>query len=361
MEGSGSGLWRAYHLYHHQDPEQVVRRFVTPVVRRLAGEGKIRRFFFLRFGLGGPHIRLRLEVRPGCAEVADRITAAAAGSFLERWPSLEPMEEEKLLHTHRVILDTDPNEDDERIYPDNTFRSATFHPETDRYGGPELLDPSLDVFCASSLEAVRFLHRQAGQPRSRQLVAGARVLLRQAWGLARNVELLAGLLNAAVRSWGEALPRVLERAEEQFERQPEALTRLVESELVLQAGLAEDADPDSVGRPADELLVRASRALMARVRSAEGAVRWRIAAGQLHTTALRLGFLNPEELYLSRLLTLAVAASREGRPELWERLEERLQGAGGGEVSTPALRGPRIAQALEGLGEGDEGTAPGDV
>src|SRR5690349_12865569 len=57
-------MWRALHIYLHRPVEEVdaflVRR-VGPLVARLLGEGRITSWFFIRYWVDGPHVRLRLR------------------------------------------------------------------------------------------------------------------------------------------------------------------------------------------------------------------------------------------------------------------------------------------------------------
>src|SRR5262249_1722010 len=139
---------------------------------------------FIRYELGGPHVRLRLRLRSEAArEQTGCRLATAAADFFARWPSPVPVDEEVIRTRNRSILATNPLEDDGSVYPDNSLRAFPFLPETERYGGPELLEHSLDFFALSSIETLSHLAEHGEKPRSQQLPAHFRLLARQAWGL----------------------------------------------------------------------------------------------------------------------------------------------------------------------------------
>jgi len=287
--------WLSFHLYYHEDLLRPIQGFVRPAVVDLLPPGKISRFFFVRYGLGGPHLRLRLQPQRGAREeVRDRVEKHAL-AFLASTPSQASLTREAIEDATRSILQSDPDETDETLYPDNWFQSAIFRPETNRYGGAAFLEASLDFFAISSLEALVFLHRYATEPRSRQLPRIFRLLLRQTFGFAANPEEFGHLLRYAEISWAENFPRAAAKADSAFERQRDIFASLFEEEA--RDRYRPDSTPDTV-------LLESARSLGRATRSLDTDHRWVIGGSQLHMTANRLGVSNPEEVYLSRLLSL---------------------------------------------------------
>lgn len=300
--------WISYHLYYHQDLDLAVRRFVRPLIARLLAEGSIDNYFFVRYRLGGPHLRLRLQAGPASAESVAAAAEAAARSFLTDRPSTSPLGAEEVRRIHRIVLASDPHEHDDSIYPDNSFLAMPFRPEVERYGGPELLRHSLDFFTVSSATALHLLglHDLRGeQPRSRRAVA-FQVLACQSLSFARDPADLAVLVRYAIDLWGGAMPRAIAQAERVFAEQKHLFDRLFRHQR-------EQQEAASLDRPAaGEILPRlrtASRLLSRSIAAADLATHQRIGGSQLHMTANRLGLSNAEEVYLCRLLELATAAT----------------------------------------------------
>lgn len=312
-----AGRWSSYHLYYHEDLDRAATGFVLPAVLSLVSSGWIDRFFFIRYQLGGPHIRLRLRAAPERQDAVADAVRRQAEQFLEGTPSAQARDEEVIRKGNQAILAADPSETDETVYPDNTFFSAPFVAETQRYGGPELLQPSLDSFAISSVEALCFLHENPHMPSSRRLTAAARFLVRQALGFAADPDELLWLSNYATETWGETFPTLLERADQGFPRQRDLFSEIVRQEL--HQGLL--STPAGAAAP---LLGEAAFRLSSVLAGSSRGTRRRIGGSHLHMLANRLGLSNPEELYLGRLLNLTLQSLRASDPELWAAAEDAL-------------------------------------
>lgn len=293
--------WVSCHLYYHEDLNRVLTGFVQPVVLALLEAARIDAFFFVRYSLGGPHLRLRLRPLPGCK---DEVLAAAqsfARGFLDRDPSTKSLDEEVVRGMTESILAFDPNETDNTIYPDNSLVIRPFHPEVQRYGGPQRLQVSLDFFVLSSVTVIEFLAQHSDAPRSAQLEYALRLLLHQAIGFAADGTELLNLLRYGMDSWhGGVPPRVLEKADRVLGLQREAFLQLFRSSLEKVCSLLENGE---IASTAVDFLVLGAARLSAAISSADRPTRARIGGSQLHMTATRLGIGNAEEVYISRLLT----------------------------------------------------------
>lgn len=298
--------WRSCHLYYHGDRNLLLDRLVWPLVGSLFHSRTIDHFFFIRYELGGPHVRLRLRALPGAEESVEEAAAKAAGDFFARWPSAQPRSTETMMRWTRETLAADPSETDATIYPDNSLRIVPFEPQIDRYGGPELFGASLDFFALSSLRALAFAHESGAEPRSRQLPHILRALACQALGFARDEPELLRLLGYAEAGEGHPLAPFAARGDRAFEQQPEVLRRLLVDALT---GTGEQG-----AGPLDE-----ARGLAAALRGAAPATREGILRSHMHMTANRLGLSNPEEAHAGRILW---RAAEEGG-----RLASGLRGA----------------------------------
>lgn len=299
--------WISYHLYYHQDLDRLVKGFVHPVAVSLVEAAQIDAFFFVRYGLGGPHVRLRVRALPGFRDPVHEKLRRFSQDFLDQAPSTTPLEDERVRQTNRFILASDPHEVDDNVYPDNSFRSMPFRPEVQRYGGPGRLQASLDFFTLSSVAALEFLSEHGSTPRSVQLADAFRLLLQQALGFATDETELADLLRYGVDSMGAMLPKILDKGDEMARSRMDVFLRLFRQGLSAVRSL--DAGNGSV-RGASELLILGAESLSVAVGGADRATRAGIGGSQLHMTATRLGLGNAEEVYLSRLLTATLEAVR---------------------------------------------------
>ena len=295
--------WIAGHLYHHQSLDPVVLGFVHPCVAALVGPAWVDGFFFVRYGLGGPHVRLRLRTAPEAREEVAAAMQAAAERFLGLAPSTASLDEETIRRTNEALLAGDSNEDDAAVYPDNSFRFAPFRPEVRRYGGPTLLQSSLDFFTLSSVAALDLTARHADGARSTLLAPAMRRLLLQALGFAADESELIDLLRYGVDSWGGALPKVLEKGDKVALAQREIFQQMLRQGFA--AVQTQRIELVPLWGPA-ELLTAGARRLSATVGIGDRMARARIGGSQLHMTASRLGLSNAEETYLSRLLTVTL-------------------------------------------------------
>ena len=297
--------WLNYHLYYHEDVGYAIRHFVHPLVAGLLQSGWIDSFFFIRYCLGGPHIRLRLRPRPGASALVTEAAEFQVREFLSSRPSTSKIPRESILRINQKVMASDPHELDASIYPDNTFLRFPFRPEVERYGGPEIWRDSLDFFAVSSATALDLLSRYGGEPRSRQLALAFRVLACQALSFARDEEDLVSNVRYAVDVWGARMPRALARGDHEFVEHRSTFSQWFGREFyLLTAGNNVAA---TAWEEAKAQLGEAACHLAWIVRAADRGVHQRIGTSQLHMTANRLGLNNAEEVYLSRILTRLVS------------------------------------------------------
>lgn len=134
--------WLSVHLgvgapLYGAEADALIRSAVEPFVREAWRSGHLRRFFFIRYGEGGPHLRLRMLARSDTARRALR--AAARTSTFRR-----------LGVTHGV-------------------RWVPYEPEFDRYGGSTAISVAERLFHASSRFALNELVGRVSADRTRRM------------------------------------------------------------------------------------------------------------------------------------------------------------------------------------------------
>jgi hypothetical protein len=315
--GYGGPEWASYHIFYQVDRDRLLLRMILPAMRELWLRRQVSSFFFIRYGMGGPHDRLRL-LCPPCSqrEVEDFLTARAM-DFFRNWPSSSRLNEHAIREHNRRLAASDPGGHDEisTVYPDNSIVKLPFRPEVERYGGVSLSGFSLAFFAVSSACVLRCLALHGEEGKSRLLAWAARLLLRQAIGSATEREELGRLVAYAAPSEPGGPSALLERADAEFDRRSESYRLLLREELG--GSRSRDVSLDLDGHRITE----AARRLAFRIRDADASSRWRILSSQLHMTANRLGINTVEEVYLGRILARAVGDLARSRPALLRRLK----------------------------------------
>jgi len=270
----------------------------------------------VRYGLGGPHVRLRLRPLPGRAAAAEERVRREAEAFFARSPSTRSLSADAVRRQNREFLADDPllTARDDVVRPDNALLRVPVRFEVERYGGPRLFRHSLDFFALSSVHVLRTLVRVGELTPAARLAEASRATLRQAWGLARDARQVGHLVAWATYAFNGVLDGFAARGDEAFERGRDALCARVRGEL---EALAEGNERDEDGAG---WMGGAARRLAHELRGCGDKQRWRIGSSQVHMTANRLGLRNPEEVYLGRILQRAVNGVMEADPALRRRL-----------------------------------------
>ncbi|MFD0354768.1 thiopeptide-type bacteriocin biosynthesis protein [Streptomyces sp. NPDC127110] len=124
--------WHSHHLYLHsatEDTDAFLVNGAAPLLDGLVAAGEAAGWFFIRYGEGGPHVRVRVRgLSAAAAAVLPGELARAAKAVPEvpgPWPS-----------RHGEV------------------RALPYEPETGRYGGPRALPVAEEVFEASTRAAL---------------------------------------------------------------------------------------------------------------------------------------------------------------------------------------------------------------
>ncbi|MBW5484274.1 thiopeptide-type bacteriocin biosynthesis protein, partial [Streptomyces bambusae] len=122
--------WHSLHVYLHSGTEETDRFLtedVAPLLDGAVARGEAADWFFIRYGEGGPHVRVRVR-DPAPA------TAAALPGALARAAAARP-----------ALPGSGP-------WPSEhaEVRDVPYLPETERYGGPLALPVAEEVFAAST-------------------------------------------------------------------------------------------------------------------------------------------------------------------------------------------------------------------
>lgn len=314
MKGEPLAGWQAYHLYYHEDLGRAIDGFARPAVAACRERGLLKRFFFIRYGFGGPHLRLRLEPLPGReAEVGDLVRRTAE-SFFAASPSLLSLAPEDIRRTNANLAANDSQLEGDPVQPDNSLLAAPFVPEAGRYGGAELLPANLDYFQLSSAHVFYFRDLGAGLAKTQLLPLSLLELLRPALGFASCREELLDLARYAAVWAKESGDLFVQRGNEAYERSAPHFHGKIRGRLEnFLAGREVWGPPLSAG----------ARRLAWEARDLKPERRRTLAVGQIHMLANRLGLSNAEEIYIGQILARSLD-DLLAEPELAARLAGRL-------------------------------------
>lgn len=298
--------WLGEHLFHAGGIytgacDAVLLEAVEPFVRACEARGWIDRWFFIRYGERGPHVRLRLH---GVRAVLER---EAAPALREHLADLFPAVAEG--------------------FPDGPFPAAgegvsriatvPYEPETERYGGPEGVLLAEEFFHLSSEAALALLRGTRRAERSSRLgkaLLATVVLVHTFRGSREGAGDFArayatGYLRALVPD-GERREQLARAFGGGFEQQAETLTAYVEeawSRLESGEPLSEALDRYRAGL--EEVRGRFGALLDAGRLAQAGTVvtEWERAVGAIvssyvHMMNNRLGVTIQEESYLAYLI-----------------------------------------------------------
>lgn len=186
QDGDG---WLSLHVFYAANANPVLVHCVRPLVRRLQEQGLLRSWFFIRYWLEGPHIRLRLLPADAASAAAVAATAEqAVADFLRRRPALyeEDRNSSGDLYKNMFLAEYSQERWDE-LYgadgqmpfrPNNSVAYIPYERELDRYGGPAGMELAEWHFERSSelvltvLETANVHVRQVLLGQAAQLTAG---------------------------------------------------------------------------------------------------------------------------------------------------------------------------------------------
>ncbi|MFE9451717.1 thiopeptide-type bacteriocin biosynthesis protein [Streptomyces sp. NPDC006739] len=195
--------WSAWHLHLGSNArsllDRVVNEVVAPVVRSLDGAP----WFFIRYWQGGPHIRLRVgDLSPAEFDRVERLLRERLETSGRPAAGESSISEETYRAEARLLARNESGGDRhvQALHAPGVHR-AVYEPETARYGGPELMQRTEQLFQLSSELVLAVLpHVSDAQARS---VLALRATVSAAAALGDETEQAAFYANslAAWRAW----------------------------------------------------------------------------------------------------------------------------------------------------------------
>jgi Lantibiotic biosynthesis dehydratase C-term len=279
--------WRSYHIFYHGDRDAAILELIQPLLHDLLWTGQVDRFFFVRYDVGGPHLRLRLRLTASASDpVTEALVESHCSRFFQNSPSPSSATSEQIRRVNRMVLRLDPGAGVDETYSNHSWRRFPLLFEVERYGGNRNFTYSLDLFCLSSLAALRWLQQKKGESGSHE--AMIRLAVQICCGFAATEDEFLSILD-----FGACFRRRPLRLEE--ERISQART-IIENELATLATASALLEPP---------IMRVARAAAQQLQALHVDERTNIAMSHIHMTANRLGLSNADEAVLSQTITQA--------------------------------------------------------
>ncbi|MGW0614131.1 thiopeptide-type bacteriocin biosynthesis protein [Streptomyces sp. NPDC002788] len=164
--------WSAWHLHLASNEQSLLDRVVKDVIAPTVGAFDGAPWFFIRYWQGGPHLRLRMgDLSPADFHRVERLLRERLESAGRPAAGEALVSEADYRARARLLARNEygPDADVQALHAPGVHR-AVYEPETDRYGGPDLMPRTERLFQLSS-ELVPALLPHVTTPQTRSALA----------------------------------------------------------------------------------------------------------------------------------------------------------------------------------------------
>lgn len=246
--------WIGAHIYYHDRQDVLIDQGIRPLVEDHTLRDLVEGHFFVRHWQGGPHVRLRLLLRPGAPEpaVTDLLDERMEG-FLHARPAETSVGQQEYLTVAGPLSRVEHGQNSiEPLRPNNSWCYRPYAPEYDRYGGtPEAMAVVERNFVESSEIGLDVI--ASGRSRDHRTTQALAMMVVSAAVWEGTPEGLVRFCSAGHLNWGRYL--VLgdregqqARFEQQYQRQHSSLRQLVSRLLAVVWGGGSGQDDTPISR-----------------------------------------------------------------------------------------------------------------
>ncbi|MFG2359921.1 thiopeptide-type bacteriocin biosynthesis protein [Streptomyces sp. NPDC048521] len=242
IETEPGGCWVSLHVFYAANANPVLVNCVRQLVSRLREQGLLRSWFFIRYWLEGPHVRLRLL--PADASVTAEVTATAQEAlegYLRERPALyeEDRDASGDLYKNMFLAEYSEERWNELYGADgampfrdnNSVALIPYERELDRYGGPDGMELAEWHFQESSETVMTLLETTNVHVRTVLLGQAAQLTAGLCFAFLRDEEAVARFLVRYRMMWETSYQEPSESQHERFDRSYERMKERLVSRL----------------------------------------------------------------------------------------------------------------------------------
>ena len=325
--------WISLHVFYAANANPVLVQCVKPLVADLQERGLLSKWFFIRYWLEGPHIRLRLlpsdETR---ADEVRKIAEDAIRAFLVRRPALyeEDRNSSKDMYKNMYLAEYTQESWDETYGPDgampfrdnNSVAAIAYDRELERYGGEAGMELAESHFQRSSELVLTLLETTNVHVRTVLLGQAAQLTMSLCFAFLRDEEAVATFLTRYRRMWEVSYQESSDDQHDKFDRSYERMRERLVGRVRHSRDAARDA-PSAAPTPLEQTWLRHCVDLRETVLSlaGDGKLSFRdgtkpepqdalaiVLSSYVHMTNNRLGVSILDEIYLSYVLGKAAVS-----------------------------------------------------
>ena len=322
--------WQATHVFYASNANPMLVEGVAPLIERLRERGLIERWFFIKYWLEGPHVRLRVLPAPDADpdEVRAEVDAALQ-AFLRRRPALYEADSDGLGDLYKRMFVAEYGEElwDESygdgqmpFRANNSCHAMPYEREYGRYGGPAGMQLGEWHFEKSSDHVLGLLSDTNVHVRTVLLGLSVQLSTAMCFAFLRDGERVAKFLDDYRTFWETSYQENSDDYHVSFDK---SYTRMADelAERVVTTARATVAEDASGLGPAQQRWVRHSIDLCERatklteagavvfqrgpVTDVDGALAVMLSS-YMHMTNNRLGVSILDEIYISYVLRRAI-------------------------------------------------------
>lgn len=148
--------WKSYYIYYYNSNNyKHIITLIADYCETQREEYNIKKWFFIRYWDGGPHIRLRILKNNDAAFTTELFTEVS--NFIKENPSDITVTKEQYYQGMEDLKE--PNDTMMDIKAEGSIVSSTYVPEIERYGGESLMEDNETIFMLSSMLASKILQK----------------------------------------------------------------------------------------------------------------------------------------------------------------------------------------------------------
>lgn len=330
IERVSEAEWQATHVFYASNANPMLVEGVAPLVRRLRERGLVERWFFIKYWLEGPHVRLR--VLPAAGVDPEEVRAevdTALRAFLRRRPALYEADSDGLGDLYQRMFVAEYGEQRwQESYGDgqmpfranNSCHVMPYEREYARYGGPAGMLLGEWHFEVSSDHVLGLLSDTNVHVRTVLLGLSVQLSTAMCFAFLRDGERVARFLDDYRTFWETSYQENSDDYHDSFDKSYTRMAGELAERVVATAHAAVAGDAGGLG-PAQQRWVHHSMELRERaVRLAEaGALVFQrgpvsdvdgalavLLSSYVHMTNNRLGVSILDEIYVSYVLRRAI-------------------------------------------------------